>query len=171
MKIDKLLEDNDIRLKKSELVKVIGANEKSMKYLVELAFSRNMPVCWRAAWVMDAIAEEQASLADQYITRIWKELCLKHPDGVTRSALRMLTRYDIPEDDQGQAADICLEWLEKESVPVAIKAHAMTILMKLARIYPELKDEFITILEHQVPNNSIGFKARANHIIKDLKKM
>lgn len=158
-------------LKKEEIGKILGPDARVFHQLVNHSFSREMPLCWRATWIMDYLSELYPWLAENYLKKVWAEIPNKHPNGVTRSALRMLCRYDIPEEFQGIAADLCLEWLTLEFVPVAIKAYSMEILYKIARMYPELKNEFILIIEEQTPNNSAGFKARGKQIIKALKKL
>jgi hypothetical protein len=158
-------------LKKEEMGTILGPDQETFNQLFLLSVSRKMPVCWRAAWLMDYLAELHPWLAEGYIVKVWPEIPNEHPVGVTRSWMRMLCRYEIPEDFQGIAADLCMNWLEKESVTVAIKAYSMEILLKIAKIYPELSNEFITILEDQAPNNSAGFKARATHVIGEMKKL
>ena len=145
---------------KEEIGAAIGPDPSVFKDLLEIAFSREMPVCWRAMWIMDHMDEAHPGLAKDHVHTLWAEVDKEHPVGVLRSNMRLLVRYDIPEDYQGIAADLCLSWLEKESVSVAIKAYSMNILYKIAQIYPEISSEFITILEEQAPKNSAGFKAK-----------
>jgi len=121
--------------------------------------------------MMDYLAEVEPALPETYIARIWEQLSDKHPDGVRRSTLRMLCRYAIPEDQQGLATDLCLDWLVLESIPVAVKAYSMEIMQKICMIYPELKEEVIAILQDHMHNNTVAFKARARHIIKALEKL
>ena len=58
-----------------------------------------------------------------------------------------------------------------EIYPVAVKVHAMMIVYNHVLLYPELKDELITVIEDQGPNNSVGFKTRGRQIIKKLEKI
>lgn len=61
--------------------------------------------------------------------------------------------------------DLCFESLSRESIPVAVKVHAMEILSRFAEEYPELKNELVNLLREQMVNNSTGFKTRARKII------
>ncbi|MCF8225495.1 MAG: hypothetical protein K9J30_06425 [Bacteroidales bacterium] len=170
MELRDFLTNNDLRLQKEEIVSIIGPDPDAFNALMEYSLSRQMPVCWRAAWIMDHMAEKHPWLAEPHIDKMWNEIPKEHPDGVTRSILRLLTRYEIPEDMQGLATDLCLNWLEKEAVPVAIKVFSMEVLLNITRIHPELRNEFITLIEDQLPFNSAGYKARADRIIKQMKK-
>lgn len=171
MDLKKLLGGAAIPMQKEDLAQVIGTSPGTYKELIQLTFSKDMPACWRAAWMMDYLAEVEPSLPEAHIGRIWEMLPDKHPDGVKRSTLRMLCRYNIPEEQQGLATDLCLDWLIMESIPVAVKAYSMEIMHKITMVYPELKGEVIAILEDQMDNNSVAFMARARHIIKALEKL
>lgn len=171
MNLKDLLTNSVLLLKKEEIASIIGPEPEHFRKLFEHSFSREMPICWRATWLMDYLAETHPWLADDYIEKIWSEIPKEHPVGVTRSALRLLCRYPIPEDFQGIATDLCLDWLSREAVPVAIKVYSMELLLKIARLYPELSNEFIAIIEEQVPHGSAGYKSRARHMIAAMRKL
>jgi hypothetical protein len=171
MDLNNFLANSIVGLKKEEIGAMFGPDQEKFQQLFTISFSRDMPICWRATWLMDYMSELHPWLAENYIDRIWKEIPEKHPDGVTRSAMRLLSRYPVPEDHQGIATDLSLEWLSRESVPVAIKVYCMEILVQIAKLYPELGQEIIAIIEEQLPNGSAGYKARARHVIGELKKL
>ncbi len=171
MDLKELLGGSTIPMRKEILGAAIGTSPDTYEELMALTFSKDMPACWRAAWMMDHLAEVEPALPEKYISEFWQQMAEDHPDGVKRSILRMLCRYEIPEEEQGMATDLILDWLVKDSVPVAIQAYSMEIMLKIARYHPELKDEFITILEDQIPYKTGGFLARARHIIKALNKL
>jgi hypothetical protein len=171
MDIETFLGSSLTSLSKKEIGAVLGTSPSVYKRLIQLAFSRNMPACWRAAWMMDYLAEIEPVLPEQHIELLWQEMSAGHPDGVKRSTLRLLSRYDIPEELQGVVTDLCLDWLQRESVPVAIKAYSMDVLLKIATLFPELAPEFITIIEHQLPYGSGGYVARARMVIGAMEKL
>ena len=171
MDLKKLLGGPAIPMRKENLGRLIGTSPDTYNDLIQLTFSKDMPACWRAAWMMDYLAETEPALPETYIGQIWEKLPDNHPDGVKRSTLRMLCRYNIPEEQQGLATDLCLDWLIMESIPVAVKAYSMEIMQKITIIHPELKDEVIAILQDHMHNNSVAFMARARHIIKALEKL
>jgi hypothetical protein len=47
----------------------------------------------------------------------------------------------------------------------------MQIAYNHVLLYPELKDELVTILEDQIDNNSVGFLSRARRLIKQMEKL
>jgi len=150
--------------------KAIGSKDQ-FDTLVDLSLYDPDPVAWRAAWILDGADELQPGLAGKYLDKIVQALPMLESKGSLRSLLRMLCRYDIPEEAQGLLIDLCFTYLTSELYPVAVKAHAMQIAYNHVLLYPELKDELVTILEDQIDNNSVGFLSRARRLIKQMEKL
>ncbi len=156
---------------KDLLMGEIIKSEAHVKALLHLALHEKDPIAWRAAWVLDGSDELKSGLARKHISKIVKALPELESMGTLRSLLRMLTRYDIPENEQGLLIDLCFSYLVSELYPVAVKAHAMQIIYHHVLLYPELKNELIAVIEDQAENNSVGFKARGNILIKQMEKL
>ena len=139
--------------------------------LLQLALHEKDPLAWRAAWVLDGSDEKKPGLAHKHISNIVQALPELESKGSLRSLLRMLTRYDIPEEEQGLLIDLCFSYLVSELFPLAVKVHAMQIIYLHVLIYPELKNELIAVIEDQEENNSVGFKSRGRNLIKQLEKL
>jgi hypothetical protein len=150
--------------------KVIGSKDL-FATLLDLSLFDPDPVAWRAAWILDGSDELQAGLASRYLNKIVRALPKLESKGSLRSLLRMLCRYDIPEESQGLLIDLCFGYLTSELIPVAVKAHAMQIVYNHVLLYPELKEELVTILEDQIDNNTVGFLSRARRLIKQMEKL
>ncbi len=87
-----------------------------------------------------------------------------------RSLLRLMCRYEIPEEEQGLLIDLCFGYMVSELYPVAVKVHAMQIIYQHTLLYPELKEELQTVIEDQMENNSVGFSSRGRRILSQLEK-
>ena len=153
------------------LIEEVIQSESLFDELLHLSLHEQDPLAWRACWVLDGSDEKKPGLARPHIPGIVEALPELESRGTLRSLLRMLCRYDIPEEQQGLLVDLCFSYLVSELYPLAVKAHAMMIIYNHVLIYPELKDEFITVLEDQAANNSVGFKTRARNLIKHLEKL
>lgn len=153
------------------LIREVVKSESYFHELLQLALHEKDPLAWRASWVLDGSDEFKPGLAQKHIPAIIKALPGLESMGSLRSLLRMLCRYDIPEEKQGILIDLCFSYLVSELYPLAVKAHAMMIIYNHVLIYPELKGEFITVIEDQADNNSVGFKTRAKNLIKQLEKL
>lgn len=147
----------------------VGRSEEKFASLVKLALFEKDPLAWRAAWILDGSDEQNPGLATKSIAGIIHALEGIKSKGALRSLLRLLCRYDIHEDEQGILIDLCFSYMVSELYPVAVKVHAMQIIYQHVLIYPELKEELITVISDQVANNTVGFKSRGMRIIKQLK--
>ena len=166
-----LLADIPSGVGKELLIAEVIKSDAHFSSLLELALHETDPLAWRAAWVLDGSDEKKPGLAGKHLSNIIRALPGMGSTGTLRSLLRLLVRYDIPEKHQGMLIDLCFSYLVSELYPVAVKAHAMQIIYQHVLIYPELKHELITVLRDQVQNNSVGFRARGNRLIKQMEKL
>ena len=166
-----LLADFPSGAEKDLLIGEVIKSESHFATLLQLALHEKDPIAWRAAWVLDGSDELKPGLARKHISRIVKALPGIESKGTLRSLLRLLTRYDITEKEQGLLIDLCFSYLVSAQYPVAVKAHAMQIIYHHVLLYPELKNELIAVIEDQADNNSVGFKARGNILIKQMEKL
>jgi hypothetical protein len=163
-----LLEGLASAAEKELYVREVSNSEEKFNALLELALIHKDPVAWRAAWIVDGSDEQHPGLASRSISRIVRRLPEIGSAGSLRSLLRMLSRYDIGKGDQGVLIDLCFGYMVSELYPVAVKVHAMQIIYNHVLLYPELKDELVTVIMDQVDNNSVGFRARGMRIIRQL---
>jgi hypothetical protein len=171
MDLRDLLADLPSGTGKDFLIGEVVGSESNFKELLSLALHEKDPVAWRAAWLLDGSDEAKPGTAGKYIPGIARALPGLESRGSLRSLLRLLTRYPIPEEEQGLLIDLCFSYLVSELYPVAVKAHAMQIIYNHVLLYPELKNELITVIEDQAENNSVGFRARGKILIKQMEKL
>jgi hypothetical protein len=136
--------------------------------LLETALFEKDPLAWRAAWVLDGSDEQSPGMAAGSISRMVRRLPEISSKGALRSILRLLCRYEIGAEDQGILVDLCFKYLVSEIYPVAVKVYAMQIIYNHVLIYPELKDELVTVIMDQMGNNSVGFKSRGMRLLKKM---
>jgi len=166
-----LLADIPSGIGRDLLISEVIKSDAHFPALLQLALHEKDPLSWRACWLLDGADEKKPGIAKKYIPRIVESLSELESKGALRSLLRLLSRYDIPEDEQGLLIDLCFSYLVSELYPVAVKAHAMQIIYQHVLIYPELKGELITVIEDQEENNSVGFKSRGRNLIKQMEKL
>ena len=166
-----LLTDFPAGTEKDLLVGEVIKSESHFKALLQLALHEKDPVAWRACWVLDGSDELKPGLARKHISKIVKALPGLESKGTLRSLLRLLSRYEIPKEEQGLLIDLCFSYLVSELYPVAVKVHAMQIIYMHVLLYPELKDELVAVIEDQIDNNSVGFLSRGRRLIKQMEKL
>ncbi len=146
----------------------IGNNEKEFAALMSIVFHGKSPVIQRAAWAMDACLEKYPELIIPYADALMDTLPQFTNDGVKRQIVKALAERDIPESHEGQMTDLCFQWLQSSTIPVAIKVHCMQILANITAKYPGLAAELSTVIREQIPRNSVGFASRGKKILKQL---
>ncbi len=171
MDIRSLLTHLPSRAERVIYMDAVGTSRKEVSSLLDMIFEEKDPIAWRAAWILDGSDELHPGLVRDRITRIIQKLPELASTGALRSLLRMMCRYEIPEEDQGLLIDLCFAYMVSELYPVAVKVHAMQIIYHHALLYPELKEELQTVIEDQIGNNSVGFKSRGNRILQKLEKL
>jgi hypothetical protein len=171
MDIRSLLLNLSSGVEKDLIIREVIGTRGLVGSLLELALHEKDPVAWRASWILDGSDEQEPGLAASYISKIVRALPALESKGSLRSLLRMLCRYDIPEEEQGLLIDLSFSYLVSELYPLAVKVHAMQIIYNHVLLYPELKDELVTVLEDQMENNTVGFLARGRRLIKQMEKL
>ncbi len=146
----------------------IGDSEKEFDRLMQIVLCGKEPVVQRAAWAMDACLEKFPDLLSPYVNILINALPQFTNDGVKRQVVKALSVRNIPESLQGQMTDLCFCWLQASTTPVAIKVHCMQILANITMQHPDLAVELRTIINEQMPRNSVGFASRGRKILKIL---
>ena len=166
-----LLADLPSGTEKDLYIREVGDSEEKFSILLDLALNGKDPVAWRAAWILDGSDELNPGLASNCLPKIIQKLPGMKSTGTLRCLLRLLARYSIEENEQGILIDLCFGYMVSELYPVAVKVHAMQIIYNHVLIYPELKEELVTVIEDQVNNNTVGFKSRGMRIIRQLENI
>lgn len=158
---------------KSKVLKAISyiGNSKSKfnKFIEEFKKSEDRDA-QKLAWIIGTIVDTQPQLISPHVSSLLKKL--KHPchAAVKRNVLRALDKINIQEDDLGLAAYIVFGLLDDPAETIAVRAFAMSILLKICTLEPELAPELIAMLELHIPSETAGFRSKANKIIKILSK-
>ena len=149
-------------------IHAVGTNNDHFRELIDIILTEDDPLPMRASWVVEGITETCPELIIPYMDKLIKNLPkFTHP-GTLRNLLKIFSRMKIPPRHHGYMTDLCFGWLRKENLQVAVKVYAMQIIANMVYIYPELKNEFLEVIDELMPRNSAGFKARAVRIIKEL---
>ncbi|QNL20519.1 hypothetical protein HZR84_00650 [Hyphobacterium sp. CCMP332] len=140
--------------------------------LMALYSGKDQELAKRASWVLQHLhnlAPEQCDPFQNLIINTLKKASIH--DAVKRSGLRTLADQSIDEENLGEVAEICFNFLNSMHEAVAVKVHAMEILKNIVKRIPELKEELLFSIEEQLPFQSSGFKNRASKILNFLNNL
>jgi len=145
-------------------------SKKHFKELMNYFLSDNQLLSRRAAWSLSIVAVKLPEYVFPHVKDLVSVLSRKdiHP-AVIRHSVSMLERIEIPEKFHGKVMQACFQFLENNSIPVAIKVFSMTTLYNLSRHYPEIKSELRSIIEDRWERESPAFKSRGKKVLLQIK--
>lgn len=151
------------------VVAFCNKNPEAINILLDNVFIGDDKLSMRSAWALEKLCLQHDKLLQPNIDLLVKQLDKLKTSSVRRIVSKILMLHSIPEDYEGEVLDFCLSMIENPKEPVAVKANCMTTVFNLLPKYPELKNEIFTIIEDQIPYNSVGFKSRFNVLKRKLK--
>ncbi|MBN2635618.1 MAG: hypothetical protein JXR61_05065 [Prolixibacteraceae bacterium] len=147
--------------------------QKSELYnmLIEIALYGNEPKSWRAAYIADRINDSNPNLLIPYLLPMIDQLKVETNASKKRHFLKLISQNKIPENYFGFLFNYCLQHLTSAKEPVAVRVHAMQNLYNMAQIYPDLRNEVISAIEHEMEyHSSAGIKSRGKKLVEKLKQ-
>lgn len=153
---------------KQQAVKIaswIGDDTEAFDNLISLFLGKEYRVCQRAAWAMSICADANPQLIRPYIKKLVRNLKKPVHDAVKRNTLRVLEKIEIPENNLGELADVCFDFLTRGNEPIAVKAYSIGILSNISKKEPALLQELKIILEDQLPYSGPAIKSRAKRVL------
>lgn len=155
----------------NKIIAWIGTSQKRFDELVQLFLTDEYRVVQRAAWPIGSIAEMQPQLLTKHLP-VFVAL-LRKPglhNAVRRNITRLLQYIPIPEALKGDVMDACFSFICDVQEKAAVKAFSLTILEQLAKEYPEIVAEIITVIEERWDFETAAFHSRARKILKKRQK-
>jgi hypothetical protein len=166
MDLRKALQLEHSKRQTTKIVDYVGKNEARFKALVEVYLAGPYRLTQRAAWPLSICVERHPELIYPHLKKILQYVVTPGVhDAVRRNTVRLLQYIDLPPEFHGQVAEICFGFLQKKSIPVAVKVFSMTVLSRICSTEPDLQRELRIIIEDQLPYASAGFISRAKKIL------
>lgn len=154
------------RAQTNKIINWIGSNQQRFDELFDLFLHDEYRVVQRAAWPLSYSVIQHPKLIEKHFSKLLKNL---HKPGlheaVKRNTVRLLQHIDIPRRHHGEIMNSCFEYISDREEKVAVKAFSLTILQKLSRQYPEIRQELKTIIEDRWPYETAAFRTRARKIL------
>ena len=149
-----------------KIVAWVGGSQSRFDELFNLFLNDIYRVTQRAAWPLSYCVRAHPILIKKNFEKLIDNL--QKPglhNAIKRNTIRLLQYVDIPKKFQGQVMDICFGYVEAPAEAVAIKAFSLTVLAKLAKLYPEILPEIKLLIQSQLPYQTAAFKSRAKNIL------
>ena len=161
------------RLIANIVVADIGNDAKKFAEIMELALRDEYPLSMRAARVIALSTEKHSDLIVPHLQSIIDTLDSIRVEGVKRSFLKIFAEMpvELNEDMLGIITDRSFNWLVDPKEAVAIRYYAIDILLKVTRLYPEIKVELADSLNSLLEDNSSALHAKSKKAINYLNKL
>lgn len=161
--------DEHSKAKTNKIIEWVGNSQQRFDELINLFLGDEYRITQRAGWPLSYIAIDHPQLVKKHLPVLVKTLRKeKLHNAVKRNIVRFLQEIPIPEKLQGDVMDCCFRFISDPAEAVAVKAFSLTILEKLAKDYPEIKNELKIIIEERWPYETAAFHSRAKKILNSI---
>lgn len=142
MELSSRLKKNGGRANVDAIVKWIGQDPTRFAELIEEMQNGTKTTRQHGAWPLAYAAIAHPELLNKHFVQILKWLSEpNHHDAIYRNILKLFTEIEIPEKYAATLFDACFTFAKAEHRPIAIRAYALMVLMKLVKRWPELGHE------------------------------
>lgn len=180
---DELNYVNHSREKRLHYANLVIDNPDLIPKLLDILFMVDDKISCRAAWVFEFMCGENLEAAIPYLDDFTKNVSKVHLDSAVRPVAKvceyLVKAYYSKNDNNIKTAlspqhkeriiEACFDYMINDE-KIAPKAYAMNSLYLLGQDYDWIHPELTLILERDYQMQSSGFKARAKHILKKIKK-
>ena len=174
---------NHSREKRLHYANLVIDNPDLIPKLLDILFMVDDKISCRAAWVFEFMCGENLEAAIPYLDDFTKNVSNVHLDSAVRPVAKvceyLVKAYYSKNDNNIRTAlkpehkeriiEACFDYMINDE-KIAPKAYAMNSLYLLGQDYDWIHPELALILERDFQMQSSGFKARARHILKKIKK-
>ena len=174
---------NHSREKRQLYADLVINNPKLVSPLLEILFDVDDKVSCRAAWVFEFMCSNTLEAIIPHLDVFTMNMSKVHLDPAVRPVAKvceLLTKAYYKKGDskikqylttlhRERITGACFDWMINDE-KIAPKAYSMNSLYLLGTEYNWIHPELAIILERDFQMQSSGFKARARHILKKIKK-
>jgi hypothetical protein len=155
----------------NKVIAWIDADQNRFNQLMSLVLGNNVILAQRAAWAMSYIVIENPRFIYPYLNKLL-ELIKKpvHP-AIKRNTFRFLKEIEIPKKSLTLALDACFNAVNNPNEPTAVTCFAFYTLLKLAKQFPEIKNEILFATELHQENEASGLINTLKKVRKELAKL
>ena len=171
MELDKLLLSNHSKLTTTKVIQWVDNDSEKFNILMSYVLGVDVVLAQRAAWAMSYIVIEQPKLIAPHLNKLL--ILVKEPvhHAIKRNTFRFLKEIEIPKKSLSLALDVCFNAVSNPNEPIAVICFAFNTLLKIAKQFPEIKNEILFATELHQENMSAGVKHTIKKVRKEIMKI
>lgn len=152
-------------------IQQISKHPEDLKVLFDIASDDSKQEYWRAAYLIDRLADDFPDLIEPCIPDMINALKKTNNTSKVRHYLKLISQYPINKEEMDFLFNYCLDAFTNTGFPVAVRVHAMQVLYEISEVEPGLKPELIHIIENEMElHPTPGIKTRGRKLIQKLRK-
>lgn len=150
---------------------------------LDILFMVDDPVSCRAAWVLEFMCGENLEAILPYLDTFTEQIHKIHLDSAVRPVAKICeyitkayygksphkVKEKLTKIHRERITELCFDYMINDE-KIAPKAYSMNSLYLLGQEFDWIHPELTNILQRDFQMQSSGFKARARHILKKIKK-
>jgi hypothetical protein len=172
MDIHAALEREHSKALSLRIARHIGTDPGRFSVLMGLMMHGTPRIIQRAAWPMGMACEAHPALATPWLPQMLDALDTPVHEAVHRNIVRTLQFCALPETLHGRLTDVMFTWIASPERPIAPRASAITVAMRLVGLYPELAGELRSLLEDLLRKRPPpALRSRGTHALGRLERM
>lgn len=154
------------RFTKDDMIDLVNADEAIFEQALGIALRNEETLSWRAAWVLYHAMHQGDHRLQVHCPALIEAIHGKS-DGHQRELLRILSNLEIPEENEGQLFDLCMNiWEQVGKIP-SVRVFAFRMICRLAEKYPDLQSELTFLCQpHYLESLSPGIKNSVERTIR-----
>ncbi|WP_298238864.1 adenylosuccinate lyase [uncultured Algibacter sp.] len=174
---------NHSREKRLYYANLVTDNPDLIPKLLDILFMVDDKISPRAAWVFEFMCNNDIEIIIPYLNMFTKNMKRVHMDSAVRPIAKICEflaksytsktnnniKNVLTETHRERIIETCFDFMINDE-KIAPKAYSMNALFLLGKEYDWVHPELVLILERDFQIQSSGFKARARHILKKIKK-
>jgi len=150
-----------------ELARLIRADRKAMKQMVEYATMYEDTVGMKASWIMGAASVQENNCAHDHLPQIIDRLGAVQTMGIKRELIKTMMFSNVMDcENLGTLVDTLFVFLRSASEDISVSYNSMKLMNKIVKHIPELKEEFHDTLSHQMEYKSPTWRKCAQKITR-----
>lgn len=123
----------------------------------------------RCLWLIGDIADNYPEVLFPHLHDLYNCCSALETMEISASFSKFWHLCGIPKEDEVKALNLLFKWLDDSKSNVTTKSRVLFALEKMSITYPDIKTEFISIIENQLDKNSKDFRKRAVKILDKLR--
>jgi hypothetical protein len=154
------------RLQAARIARWAAGDPRHFCLLVDVFAGPDPLLTRRSAWVIGLCSDSAPELIPPHLRTLLRKI--EQPglhDAAPRNILRALMKVPIPDSLIGRIVNLCTRFLSASNSAIAVRCEALYVLARVAKKYPDLRQELRLLAVRWEHHESPGIRAAVRKIL------